>query len=61
MDDLYVGGLVATTCATPNTPLTGRDPQEATAALDRKRPGTVGGLGIRVGRGVTTSGGGPAA
>ena len=33
MDDLYVAGLVATACSTAGTPLSGRDPQEATAAL----------------------------
>ena len=45
MDDLYVAGLVATACSTPGTPLSGRDPQEATAALIGSRPGTTRGHG----------------
>ena len=49
MDDLYVAGLVATACTTPHTPLTGRDPQEATAALVGSGPERLVDLGIRVG------------
>lgn len=49
MDDLYVAGLVATACATPNTPLTGRDPQEVTAALTGGGPERLVDMGIRVG------------
>ncbi len=49
MDDLYVGGLIATACATPGTPLTGRDPQEATAALPGGGPERLVDLGIRLG------------
>lgn len=49
MDDLYVAGLVATMCATPGTPLTGRNPQEATAALTGCGPERLVDLGIRLG------------
>ena len=49
MDDLYVAGLVATACTTPHTPLTGRDPQEATAALKGWGPERLVDLGIRLG------------
>ncbi|MGV0644620.1 molybdopterin-dependent oxidoreductase [Mycolicibacterium sp. XJ2546] len=49
MDDLYVAGLVATACATAGTPLTGRDPQEATAALSARGPERLVDLGIRLG------------
>jgi anaerobic selenocysteine-containing dehydrogenase len=49
MDDLYVAGLVATACATPGTPLSGRDPQEATAALIGSGPERLADMGIRLG------------
>ncbi len=49
MDDLYVGGMIATMCATPGTPLTGRDPQQATAALAGRGPERLVDLGIRLG------------
>jgi anaerobic selenocysteine-containing dehydrogenase len=49
MDDLYVAGLVATACATPGTPLSGRDPQEATAALLGSGPERLVDMGIRLG------------
>lgn len=49
MDDLYVAGLVATACATPGTPLSGRDPQEATAALIGSGPERLVDMGIRLG------------
>ncbi|MGH3641359.1 MAG: molybdopterin-dependent oxidoreductase [Mycobacterium sp.] len=50
LDDLYVGGLIATMCAQPNTPLTGRDPQRAIAALPDRGPARLVDLGIRLGR-----------
>ncbi|MGZ8814430.1 MAG: molybdopterin dinucleotide binding domain-containing protein, partial [Mycobacterium sp.] len=49
MDDLYVAGLVATVCSTPGTPLSGRDPQEATAALIGRGPERLVDMGIRLG------------
>ncbi|BBZ17954.1 molybdopterin-dependent oxidoreductase [Mycolicibacterium gadium] len=49
MDDLYVAGLVATACASPGTPLSGRDPQEATAALVGRGPERLVDMGIRLG------------
>lgn len=49
MDDLYVAGLVATACSTPGTPLSGRDPQEATAALIGLGPERLVDMGIRLG------------
>lgn len=49
MDDLYVAGLVATACATTGTPLSGRDPQEATAALIGSGPERLVDMGIRLG------------
>ncbi|MGZ5391693.1 MAG: molybdopterin dinucleotide binding domain-containing protein, partial [Mycobacterium sp.] len=49
MDDLYVAGLVATACSTPGTPLSGRDPQEATAALIGSGPERLVDMGIRLG------------
>lgn len=49
LDDLYVGGMIATLCAQPNSPLTGRDPQEATAMLSERGPARMVDLGIRLG------------
>lgn len=49
MDDLYVAGLVATACAAAGTPLSGRDPQEATAALTGRGPERLVDMGIRLG------------
>jgi anaerobic selenocysteine-containing dehydrogenase len=49
MDDLYVAGLVATACSTPGTPLSGRDPQEATSALIGSGPERLVDMGIRLG------------
>ncbi|KUI44884.1 molybdopterin dinucleotide-binding protein [Mycobacterium sp. GA-1199] len=49
MDDLYVAGLVATACLTPHNPLSGRDAQEATAALKGIGPERLVDLGIRLG------------
>lgn len=49
MDDLYVAGLVAAACSTPGTPLSGRDPQEATAALIGSGPERLVDMGIRLG------------
>ena len=49
MDDLYVAGLVATACAAPNNPLSGRSYEEATAALKGVGPERLVELGIRVG------------
>jgi anaerobic selenocysteine-containing dehydrogenase len=49
MDDLYVGGLIATMCAQPQTPLTGRDPQQIMAALPGRGPARLVDLGIRLG------------
>jgi anaerobic selenocysteine-containing dehydrogenase len=49
MDDLYVAGLVATACSTPDTPLSGRDPQVTTAALIGRGPERLVDMGIRLG------------
>lgn len=49
LDDLYVGGLIATMCRQPNTPLTGRDPQLAMTALPDRGPARLVDLGIRLG------------
>jgi anaerobic selenocysteine-containing dehydrogenase len=49
MDDLYVAGLVATACAAPDNPLSGRSHEEATAALKGVGPERLVDLGIRVG------------
>ena len=49
MDDLYVAGLVATACLAQHTPLTGRDPAEATAAVKGIGPERLVDLGIRLG------------
>ena len=49
MDDLYVGGLIATMCTQPQTPLTGRDPQQVMAALPGRGPARLVDLGIRLG------------
>jgi anaerobic selenocysteine-containing dehydrogenase len=49
MDDLYVAGLVATACATPGTPLSGRDAEESTAALTGRGPERLVDMGIRLG------------
>lgn len=49
MDDLYVAGLVATACMTPGTPLTGRSPDDVTAALTGRGPERLVDLGIRLG------------
>ncbi|WP_319447165.1 MULTISPECIES: molybdopterin-dependent oxidoreductase [unclassified Mycobacterium] len=49
MDDLYVGGLIATMCTQPQTPLTGRDPQQVMAALPGHGPARLVDLGIRLG------------
>ncbi len=49
LDDLYVGGLIATVCTQPNTPLTGRDPAQALAALGGGGPARLVDLGIRLG------------
>ena len=38
MDDLYTGGLVATMCMQPGTPLSGRDPNQVVGALKAKGP-----------------------
>jgi anaerobic selenocysteine-containing dehydrogenase len=49
MDDLYVAGLVATACMAQHTPLSGRDPAEATAAVKGIGPERLVDLGIRLG------------
>lgn len=49
LDDLYVAGLVATMCATEHTPLSGRPPEEAVAALAGRGPERLVDLGIRLG------------
>ncbi|RDH76822.1 molybdopterin dinucleotide-binding protein [Mycolicibacterium moriokaense] len=49
MDDLYVAGLVATACMADHTPLSGRDPQEATAMLKGVGPERLVDMGIRLG------------
>lgn len=49
MDDLYTGGLVATMCTQPGTPLTGRDPNEVMGALKGQGPERIYDLYIRLG------------
>ncbi|MDR3657487.1 MAG: molybdopterin-dependent oxidoreductase [Mycobacterium sp.] len=49
MDDLYTAGLVATMCAQPHTPLTGRDATEAMAALKGQGPERLFDLYVRLG------------
>lgn len=49
LDDLYVGGMIATLCGQPDSPLTGRDPQRALAALPDRGPARLVDLGIRLG------------
>lgn len=49
MDDLYTGGLVATMCMQPGTPLTGRDPNEVMDALKGQGPECVFDLYVRLG------------
>jgi anaerobic selenocysteine-containing dehydrogenase len=49
MDDMYTSGLVAAMCAQPGTPLTGRDADEAFAALTGRGPERLVDMGIRLG------------
>ena len=49
MDDLYTHGLVEMLCASDGTPLTGRDPAQAVAALRGHGPERLADLGIRLG------------
>ncbi|WP_220451150.1 molybdopterin-dependent oxidoreductase [Nocardioides dongkuii] len=49
MDEVYVGGLVQSLCATAGTPLTGRDADAALAALAGTGPERLVDLGIRLG------------
>jgi hypothetical protein len=49
MDDLYTGGLVATMCAQPGTPLTGRDSVEVMGALKGQGPERIFDLYVRLG------------
>jgi anaerobic selenocysteine-containing dehydrogenase len=49
MDDLYTGGLVATMCLQPGTPLTGRDPTEVMGALKGQGPERIFDLYVRLG------------
>ena len=49
MDDLYTHGLVEMLCATAGTPLSGRDPAQAVAALRGVGPERLTDLGIRLG------------
>lgn len=49
MDDLYVGGLVATLCTSPDTPLAGRDATASFEALRGVGPERLVDLGIRLG------------
>ena len=49
LDDLYTSGMIASICSTPGTPLTGRDPEQVTAALRGRGPERLADLGIRVG------------
>ncbi|SBS77152.1 Molybdopterin dinucleotide-binding region [uncultured Mycobacterium sp.] len=49
MDDLYTGGLVATMCAQPGTPLSGRDPAEVMGALKGQGPERIFDLYVRLG------------
>jgi anaerobic selenocysteine-containing dehydrogenase len=49
MDDLYTGGLVATMCLQPGTPLTGRDPVEVMSVLKGQGPERIFDLYVRLG------------
>jgi anaerobic selenocysteine-containing dehydrogenase len=49
MDDMYTTGLLSAMCTQPGTPLTGRDPGEAFAALSGGGPARLADLGIRLG------------
>ena len=49
MDDLYTGGLIATMCAQPGTPITGCDPNEIMAALTGRGPERIFDLFVRLG------------
>ncbi len=49
MDELYTAGLVATMCAQPGTPLTGRDPDEVLGALNGQGPERIFDLYVRLG------------
>ncbi|WP_167109361.1 molybdopterin-dependent oxidoreductase [Mycobacterium sp. DL592] len=49
MDELYTGGLVATLCTQPGTPLTGRDPNEVMAILKGQGPERIYDLYVRSG------------
>lgn len=49
MDDMYTTGLLSAMCDQPGTPLTGRDPEEAFAALSGVGPARLADLGIRMG------------
>ncbi|WP_286198957.1 molybdopterin-dependent oxidoreductase [Mycolicibacterium sp. ELW1] len=49
MDDLYTGGLVATMCTQPGTPLSGRDPAEVMSILKGQGPERIYDLYIRLG------------
>jgi len=49
MDDLYTGGLVATMCVQPGTPLTGRDPNEVMGTLKDQGPERIFDLYVRLG------------
>lgn len=61
MDDLYTGGLVATMCMQPGTPLTGRDPNQVVGALKGQGPERIFDLYVRLGpwgEGLGSSSGG---
>lgn len=49
MDDLYTGGLVATMCMQPGTPLSGRDAGEVMGALKGQGPERIFDLYVRLG------------
>jgi anaerobic selenocysteine-containing dehydrogenase len=49
LDDLYVGGMIATMAALHGNPLSGADPAALMAALDGHGPARLADLGIRVG------------
>ncbi len=49
LDDMYTHGLVQMLCESPGTPLTGRDPDAAIAALRGRGPERLVDLGIRLG------------
>lgn len=49
LDDLYVGGMIATMSGLPDNPLTGRDATAVMAALAGRGPERLADLGIRVG------------